>query len=226
VGDSRDRGRWTGSGLPCFEIVEVRLRATTRFINLIDKLVAHETQAPGETYEEARRRENPYLRSPPLDVDALFRWSEAEAEFPLLAWSTSLAHCFSILESFLARAAAEAAALSEHAMQRPQRGGKIEAWLAELARHGAPLRMADDTLAELQALRRVRNALVHGLQLNPERIPPRVLDDLYRTELGEVVPTATIVRRALRAVDTMVGHVDVALMLLIDRLDAQFLGGP
>lgn len=214
-------GRWTSSGLPCFQVAEVRLRSARRYLRLLEKVVDEETREPTESqYEFERRRRYPYLRSEPIDMDALSRWSEATDEFPLLAWSTALAHAFSVLESLLDSAVAQAVAyrrFSEAPRGRAQ--AKIESRLEQLEACGAPVRLPEVLVREVKDLRAVRNALTHHLWLDPARVPSTVRQDLGTTSGGDLVPTAALVRRALLAVDQVIAAVDVALMLLAERLD-------
>jgi hypothetical protein len=87
---------------------------------------------------------------------------------------------------------------------------------------GATVRIPPETMAELRALRRIRNDLTHSLRLAPDSVEPAVLLDLDTEYDGEMVPTARLVRRTLRAVDAAIGSVDVALMTFANRLDEHF----
>jgi hypothetical protein len=197
--------RWTESAHPCFGVAEARLRAARRFVSLVQDLIAVESDEP-----------------PTFDFDAAFRRSEAEDEFPLLAWSTALSHSFSIFESLLADAAAQASALSQVEVRAPTRGGKIEGWIAELRRHGVEVRIAPETNSALKAMRRIRNDLTHGLRVQRSNVEPWLAGELDTDRDGSIRPTARLVRRALTTIDEAIGAVDVGLMLFEDRLHAHY----
>ena len=212
-------GVWTISGLPSMQAVEVRLRTARRFVREMEAMVAQQTQIPWERPESgpphtaARQRVEPLVAPGDQEVR---RWEEARAELPLLAWATTLGYCFSTLEAFLREAAQDAARMTGRSAAPPRRPPLVEAWIDELERLGSPVRLDARAWDDLRALRRVRNALTHGLALTKQQVPPD-LRAYFEASSGmwaspdSFVPTSDLVRRALATVESFVAAVDYAL---------------
>jgi len=205
-------GSWTISGLPSTLTVEVRLRTARRFLREMETMVAKQTQFPGDV---AGLAYDPFA---PSAAEEIRRWEEATAELPLLAWATTLGYCFSTLEAFLQEAAQDAANLRQRSVQRPRRQPVIEAWLEELERLGFVVRDDARTMNDLRALRRIRNALLHGVALTKATVPPDLRKCFEASSAvwaapGSLIPTSELVRRALATVESVVAAVDYALAI-------------
>jgi hypothetical protein len=203
--------------MPVISDASARIRAMRRFLVLAREMLDEQTRDPLlDGYEAKRRARHPHLRSPDPDFEALDRWTEAVSEFPLLLWATALGYAFSIIETFLGVAAAQAAAVADREPGQP-RGPKIEGWLAEIRGHGAPVRIQPATMEELRALRQVRNSLTHRLTIDETEVQPRVAGDLVRDPVGNLVPTPRLAARALDAAEVVIAAVAYALEAQVER---------
>jgi hypothetical protein len=203
--DSEDGLAVGDDGQSIFAGTHGRLRALRRFLSLIEAVVDDQAMdQPESPYEKLRRERHPHLSRPPIDPAAVELRYEAAREFPLIAWAPSLMYSFSVLERFLGDITGLSASL--YGRPIPDRVGnpKIEGWLKELASLGVNVRIAPETMLELQSLRVVRNALAHRLTLAPLELPDSLRRDLNMLDPDRILPTASLVRRALRAVDDTV----------------------
>jgi len=208
-------GDWTISGLPSMQKAEIRLRTARRFLRVMESAVTEQTQVPWDAVDSMI---DPPRNEPSAapDEQAIRYWEEARAELPLLAWATTLAYCFSTLEAFLHEAAEDAARMRGATVRLPRGGPLVEAWLAELQRLGVSVRRDARTMDDLGALRRVRNALVHGTALTKAQVPPDLRgcfeeSPAFWATPGSLVPMSELVRRALAIVEAVVAAVDYAV---------------
>jgi hypothetical protein len=197
-----------------------RLRAVRLFLATMERVVRTEAGdnpiTPKQVYSETRRQTHPHFRAEPVDLAALMRQEMASTEFPLIAWAPSLAYCFSTLERFLADIAALAAKHSGATAPTSVSNPKIESWLATIRSFGVSIVIPPQTLNELRTLRPIRNTLTHRLTLSLTDIPA-ALHPEFDVRSNDVVPTASLVRRALRAVDDVVNATETAFT--IESLD-------
>jgi hypothetical protein len=206
-------GDWTTSGTRAAREVETRLRSARRYVRATADMLADYTFHRLEDELD-------------LDLAELERRWETATEFPLLAWSTTLAFSLSTLETYLDAAVDEAASLAQRPTPAKLPGAKVEGHLRRLAQLGVRVRLTDELTQKLRALRQVRNALTHELAVNADALDACLASKLdpwhggVREPSGErVVPTERLVLFSLETVEQTVARVEYGLAELAERAE-------
>jgi hypothetical protein len=211
--DAVIEGNWTTSGTRAAREVETRLRSARRYVRITVEMLDN----------HAFHRLEDDLDVDPAELER--RW-ETATEFPLLAWSTTLAFSLSTLETYLDAAVGEAASLAQQPVPAKVPGPKIEGHLQRLGRLGARVRLTDELTSRLLALRQVRNALTHKLAVDGDALDVCLAGKLDPWSGGvreasteRVVPTERLVLFSLETVEQAVARIEYALAELAERVD-------